>query len=241
MTLEVRGLCVGYGDIAVVSDVSLSVNEGEAVCLVGPNGAGKSTTVRGIIGLNRPTSGSIVWNGHDLTTRSASVRAHSGIALVPEGRHVFPQLTVQQNLQVAARVVRGRKSAPTDRLAAAYERFPELAGRCRQHAGLLSGGEQQMLAIARALVQEPQLLIIDELSLGLAPIVVERVAHAVRQLVLEGLAVLLIEQHAALAVEICSRGYLMTGGTVQFGGPVSAMQGEGAFQDLYFGGREGHG
>ncbi|GAC1328866.1 MAG: ABC transporter ATP-binding protein [Mycobacteriales bacterium] len=235
MSLRVSGLAIGYGDVTIVRDMSLTVAPGEAVCLVGPNGAGKTTTLRGIIGLNRPLAGSIRWEGKDLTGRPAHERAHAGIALVPEGRHVFPQLSVLENLDVAARATGGRSGSVPDRITRAMERFPRLESRRSQLAGLLSGGEQQMLAIARALVQEPRLLMIDEMSLGLAPVVYEAVGDAVRQLVREGLAVLLVEQNAALAMDICDRGYLMAGGQILLQGSVEEMKHEDAVQSLYFG------
>lgn len=235
MTLQIRGLSIGYGDVTVVRDVDLTVGVGEAVCLVGPNGAGKTTTLRGIIGLNPALRGSISWEGQDLTHRPAYARARAGIALVPEGRHVFPQLTVTENLAVAARAAGRRSVSVAARIQLAIERFPRLTERRTQLAGLLSGGEQQMLAIARALVQDPRLLVIDEMSLGLAPVVSEYVADAVRQLVAEGLGVLLVEQNAALAMNICSRGYLMAGGQVLLQGTVEEMKQEDAMHGLYFG------
>lgn len=235
MTLEVRGADIGYGGITIVRGLDLHVEVGEAVCLVGPNGAGKTTTLRGIIGLNRPTSGSIVWEGQDLTHRPVHARAHAGIALVPEGRHVFPQLTVAENLEVAVRALGRRGGRLRERLDQAMERFPRLKDRRDQPAGLLSGGEQQMLAIARALVQEPRMLVIDEMSLGLAPVIYEAVGDAVRGLVSEGLGVLLVEQNAALAMDICDRGYLMSGGQVLLEGTVDQMRAEDSVQSLYFG------
>lgn len=233
MRLEVENLSVGYGDVSVVRDVDLHVEVGEAVCLVGPNGAGKTTTLRGIMGLTKPTSGVVRWDGADHASKAAWSRAHSGIALVPEGRHVFGPLTVGENLEVAVRAVGGKRVGA--RIDSAFDRFPRLRERRGQLGGLLSGGEQQMLAIARALVQEPRLLVIDEMSLGLAPVIYEQVGEAVRGLVSDGLGVLMVEQNAALAMSLCSRGYLMAGGEILLGGTVEEMSHEDAVAHLYFG------
>lgn len=235
--LEIKGAEIGYGPVPVVRGLDLSVSPGEAVCLVGPNGAGKSTSIRGVLGLNRLSAGSVHWRGKDISRTATHRRAKLGIGVVPEGRRVFPQLTVQENLEVSARV--RRSSDVAGRVEFALDRFPQLAGRTRQMGGLLSGGEQQMLAIARALVQEPELLLIDELSLGLAPVIYEQVGEAVKSLAADGLGVLLVEQNAMLAMKICTRGYLMSGGCVVLSGTVEEMGHESMMQDLYLGGLEG--
>lgn len=232
--LEVTSAQIGYGPVTVVQDLSLSVGQGEAVFLIGPNGAGKSTTLRGIMGLNKLTAGSVRWDGDDITALPAHRRAKRGIALVPEGRHVFPQLTVAENLDVAARTV-----GATDvkaRLDEVYSVFPRLAERRGQMAGLLSGGEQQMLAIGRALSQRPKLLVIDELSLGLAPVVYQQVGDVVREIARSGLSVLLVEQNARLAMRICSRGYLLSHGDVVLAGTVDELEANDQMRDLYLGG-----
>ncbi|MDQ6523940.1 ABC transporter ATP-binding protein [Nocardioides sp. LHD-245] len=232
--LELRNARIGYGPVTVVEDLSLQVGDGEAVFLIGPNGAGKSTTLRGISGLNRLESGSLIWDGDDVTRLPANRRAARGIAVVPEGRHVFPQLSVQENLEVAARAVdRTDVASRTDEV---YDLFPRLRERRQSFAGLLSGGEQQMLAIGRALAQRPRLLIIDELSLGLAPVIYQQVGETVRQLAATGLSVLLVEQNARLAMRICSRGYLLAHGEVVLSGTVEELEQTDQMRDLYLGG-----
>lgn len=232
--LEVESAAIGYGPVTVVQDLSLSVSEGEAVFLIGPNGAGKSTTLRGILGLNKLTRGSVRWDGRDITSMPAHRRAEMGIALVPEGRRVFPQLTVAENLDVASRAVRATDVKA--RIDEVYSVFPRLAERSSQAAGLLSGGEQQMLAIGRALSQRPKLLVIDELSLGLAPVVYQQVGDVVRELARSGLSVLLVEQNARLAMGICSRGYLLSHGDVVLCGTVAELEANDQMRDLYLGG-----
>lgn len=232
--LEVESAAIGYGPVTVVQNLSLSVGQGEAVFLIGPNGAGKSTTLRGIMGLNKLTRGSVRWDGKDITSMPAHRRADVGIALVPEGRHVFPQLTVAENLDVACRAVRA--SDVKARLDEVFSIFPRLAERRSQVAGLLSGGEQQMLAIGRALSQRPKLLVIDELSLGLAPVVYQQVGEVVREIARSGLSVLLVEQNARLAMRICSRGYLMSHGDIVLAGTVAELEANDQMRDLYLGG-----
>ena len=232
--LELKNARIGYGPVSVVHDLTISVGASEAVFLVGPNGAGKSTTLRGIIGHNPLTSGSITWEGKDISRLAPHKRARLGIALVPEGRHVFPLLSVLENLEVAARV--GPNTRVKERIEGIFDRFPRLAVRRGQRAGLLSGGEQQMLAIGRALVQEPRLLVIDELSLGLAPVVYQQVGESVRDLARDGLSVLLVEQNAVLAMKICSRGYLLSRGTAVLEGTVEELKTKSEMRDLYLGG-----
>lgn len=232
--LEVESAAIGYGPVTVVQNLSLSVGQGEAVFLIGPNGAGKSTTLRGIMGLNKLTRGSVRWDGKDITSMPAHRRADVGIALVPEGRHVFPQLTVAENLDVACRAVRA--SDVKARLDEVFSIFSRLAERRSQVAGLLSGGEQQMLAIGRALSQRPKLLVIDELSLGLAPVVYQQVGEVVREIARSGLSVLLVEQNARLAMRICSRGYLMSHGDIVLAGTVAELEANDQMRDLYLGG-----
>jgi branched-chain amino acid transport system ATP-binding protein len=232
--LELKNAKIGYGPVSVVHDLSITVGSSEAVFLVGPNGAGKSTTLRGIIGHNPLSSGSVTWEGQDITKLAPHKRARLGIAVVPEGRHVFPHLTVLENLEVSARVASSQRV--TQRIDEAFARFPRLAERRSQPGGLLSGGEQQMLAISRALVQEPRLLVIDELSLGLAPVIYQQVGESVRDLAAGGLAVLLVEQNAVLAMKICSRGYLLSRGTAVLEGTVEELKAKPEMRDLYLGG-----
>lgn len=232
--LELHDACIGYGPVMVVNDLSLSVGSGEAVFLIGANGAGKSTTLRGIAGLNPLADGKVMWDGTDITKVPTHRRAALGMAVVPEGRHVFPQLTVRENLEVAARAV--DRHQVDERVSEVFDLFPRLTDRQASLGGLLSGGEQQMLAIGRALTQRPKLLVIDELSLGLAPVIYQHVGDTVRELAEGGLSVLLVEQNARLAMRICSRGYLLSHGRVVLAGTVDELNQTDEMRDLYLGG-----
>ena len=206
--LEIEGLVAGYDGAPVVRNLDLTVGESEVVALLGANGAGKSTTLRAISGIVKPLEGRLLYQGEDLTAMSPSARARAGIAHVPEGRGIFYGLTVAEHFRLTHR---GEKLDPE----IAYGYFPALRELQNRPAGLLSGGEQQMLAVGRALAREPTLLLLDELSLGLAPVIVERLLPVVRRHAVEnGCAVLLVEQHVHLALEFAHRGYILSHGEI---------------------------
>jgi branched-chain amino acid transport system ATP-binding protein len=206
-TLEIDGLTVFYGKRRALEEVTLSVGAGEIVTILGANGAGKSTTLRAVSGLVRPREGRIRYEGRDITRAAADQIVAAGICQVPEGRDIFPDFTVTENLLVGAHTV--PRAAVADRLEAALEQFPVLRERRHQRAGTLSGGEQQMLAIARALVARPRLLLLDEPSLGLAPLVLREIFRVIARINRDGMAVLLVEQNARRALELASRAYVL--------------------------------
>ena len=211
--LEVRGLKVSYGGINAVKGVDLDVAEGELVTLIGANGAGKTTTLKALAGLLRPAAGRIHYNGVDITARPAFELVRQGLALVPEGRGVFGRLTVEENLAMGAYSRRDRARITTD-FDRVYGLLPRLAERRRQPGGTLSGGEQQMLAIGRALMSRPRMLLLDEPSMGLAPLMVQTIFETIRAITAEGVTLLLVEQNAKLALETCHRGYVMESGLI---------------------------
>lgn len=222
--LEITGLTVAYGSLRAVQGIDLRAEEGELVTLVGANGAGKSSTLAAIAGLIRPESGTISYQGRTVTAQAPESLVRQGLCLVPEGRHILAGLTVQENLLLGAAGRRGRRTIAAD-LAAACDRFPILGERRKQHAGLLSGGEQQQLAIARALMARPRMLLLDEPSLGLAPKMVDLVLSTISALRAEGMTILLVEQNAAQAMAISDRGYVMRGGRVIRSGTAAQLAG----------------
>ena len=208
--LELRDIRAAYGTIEVIHGVDLEVGAGEVVALLGSNGGGKSTLMNVISGLHAPSTGTITFNGADVTTTSASARVKQGICAIPEGRGIFPNLTVRENLRLTTYA--GVTAAQVE--AIAYDRFPRLAERKNQLAGTMSGGEQQMLALARAFVVNPKLLILDELSMGLAPLIVEDLYSRVAALAAEGLALLVVEQFARTILPLATRAAIMAHGVI---------------------------
>ena len=233
--LEVRNLSVAYGNIHAVREASMELGEGEQVCLIGANGAGKSTTVRTISGLLRPRAGTITFLGERLDGHPAHAVLKRGIAQCPEGRRIFPEMTVQENLEMGA-YVRGRAGADPDDLERVFHHFPRLQERARQLGGTLSGGEQQMLAIARALMSSPRLLLLDEPSLGLAPTMVETVFRVIEEIRRQGVTVLMVEQNAALALRMADRAYVMESGRIALEGPARDLLDNAEVRRAYLGG-----
>ena len=232
--LALEKLEVAYGGIRAVKGIDLAVEAGEMVCLIGANGAGKSTTLRAITGLVRAAAGSIRYDGADISSLRVHEIARRGLAMVPEGRGVFPQLTIEENLAMGAYARTDKAGIRTD-LAHAFALFPRLAERRRQTAGTLSGGEQQMLAIARALMSRPKLLLLDEPSMGLAPLMVERIFEVIREIAAEGVTMLLVEQNARLALEVSHRGYVLDGGLVTLSGPARDLLHDPRIREAYLG------
>jgi branched-chain amino acid transport system ATP-binding protein len=230
--LEVSDIHAHYGSIEALKGVSLEVAEGEVVTLIGSNGAGKSTTLRSISGLTPATSGAIVFAGEEITRVPAHDVVGLGIALSPEGRHVFPRMTVRENLDLGA-YLRGRDIGEDfDRV---YELFPRLKEREKQKAGTMSGGEQQMLAIGRALMARPKLLMLDEPSMGIAPILVQRIYETITEINRSGVAILLVEQNANYALDVSKRGYVLETGRIVLKGESAALRDDPEVQRAYLG------
>jgi branched-chain amino acid transport system ATP-binding protein len=220
--LEVEGLQASYGEAIALSGVNLRLDPGEVVCVVGPNGAGKSTLVNAIAGMHRATRGRILMDGTDLSRVAGHRVCEAGIAVVPEGRRLFPKMTVLENLELGA-YRSGARAARDERLGWVYELFPRLAERPRQVAGSLSGGEQQMVAIGRALMASPSVLLMDEPSLGLAPVVVDEVFSTIGAIHEAGVSVLLVEQNVDRALRLATRGYLLSEGRVVLEGSTADL------------------
>jgi branched-chain amino acid transport system ATP-binding protein len=231
--LEVEDIRTRYGNIEALKGVSLTVDEGEVVTLIGSNGAGKSTTLRSITGLTPAFSGSIVFEGQDITRAPAQDVVGRGIALSPEGRHCFSRMTVRENLDMGA--YRRRGSEIGEDLDRVYSLFPRLHEREHQKAGTMSGGEQQMLAIGRALMARPRLLLLDEPSMGIAPILVQRIYETIGEINKTGVAILLVEQNANYALEISRRGYVLETGRVVLANDSSELRNDPEVQRAYLG------
>ena len=232
--LALESLEVAYGGIRAVKGIDVTVEKGETVCLIGANGAGKTTTLRAITGLVRPKAGRIRYEGQEIAGLKVHEIARRGLALVPEGRGIFGQLTIDENLAMGAYTRRDRGQVAAD-IERAFTLFPRLKERRGQVAGTLSGGEQQMLAIARAMMSRPRLLLLDEPSMGLAPLMVEKIFQVIRTIASEGVTMLLVEQNARLALEASHRGYVLEGGVVALSGPSASLLHDPRIREAYLG------
>jgi branched-chain amino acid transport system ATP-binding protein len=233
--LEIRDLAVAYGPIAALRGVSMTLAAGEIVTVIGANGAGKSTLLRSIGGLLRPQSGEILLDGAAIARRPSSELVKRGLALVPEGRHVFPEMTVRENLDLGAYYRSDRAGIARD-LEHVLQTFPILREKLRHPGGGLSGGQQQMLAIGRALMSKPRLLMLDEPSLGLAPAIVQLLGRIIRALNAEGTSILLVEQNARMALRLAHRGYVLANGRITRTGTGAELLADPVVQDSYLGG-----
>lgn len=234
MMLKLNDIHTYYGNIRAVRGISIEVNAGEKVCMIGANGAGKSTTLMTISGVNAPIEGSIEFEGKDITTTSAEERVTFGISQVPEGRLIFPDMTVLENLELGSYIRKDTVEIKSD-LDKIFVYFPVLAERRRQRGGSLSGGEQQMLAIGRSLMSNPRLLLLDEPSLGLAPLIVKQIFEIIEQINEEGTTILLVEQNAQLALNVTDRGYVMETGEITIDGTSSDLLADERVRQAYLG------
>ena len=232
--LSLKNVHVGYGGIKAVKGIDLEVNAGELVTLIGANGAGKTTTLKAIVGLLRPTQGTIEYDGLSILEHPSHRIASKGLVLVPEGRGVFPSLTIEENLRMGAYIRNDHHAIAAD-IEHKFQLFPRLKERAKQTAGTLSGGEQQMLAISRALMARPKLLLLDEPSMGLAPIMVQKIFEVVRDVSKSGMTILLIEQNAKLALQISQRGYVMDGGLITLADQSKALLANPKVREAYLG------
>jgi len=232
--LEIKDLEVSFGGITALKGISLTVNDGEIVTLIGANGAGKTTTLRTVSGLVKPRAGQVLVDGKDVTRLSAQARVKRGLVQVPEGRRVFPQMSVLENLELGA-YLRKDKGVAGD-LDDVFARFPRLADRRKQHAGTLSGGEQQMLAIGRALMSRPRILLLDEPSMGLAPLLVQEIFSIVSEINAGGTTVLLVEQNANMALQVADRGYVLETGRIVLAGTAAELTSTDEVKRAYLGG-----
>ncbi|MBI4094633.1 MAG: ABC transporter ATP-binding protein [Candidatus Liptonbacteria bacterium] len=232
MLLSIKNLKSGYGDIEVLRGVSIEVGEGEIVCLIGPNGAGKTTVLKSVMGLATKTGGEILWKGRDISKLPTHALLEEGIGFVPQGRLVFPSLTVRENLEMGGYLLNHRETREKN-LESVLGRFPALKKYAKTRAGSLSGGEQQMLAIGRALMMTPELLMLDEPSLGLSPKITEEVYEKLMELHESGTILLIVEQNVRLVLRHASRGYLLSNGEVRFAGTAKELGSEKIMHEAY--------
>jgi branched-chain amino acid transport system ATP-binding protein len=233
--LEIKDLYVSYGMMEVLHGVSVNVEDDELVSIIGPNGAGKTTLIKTVMGLVKPTSGSIIYNGQDITHLPAHKRAALGIGYVPEGRRVFGKLSVEDNLKMGAYELKDKDQIRKN-MDMVYDIFPRLGERAKQLASTMSGGEQQMLAIGRALMLNPRMLLIDEVSMGLMPIMVNTCFEVIKKLNDEGITVLVVEQNANKALKIADRGYVLETGNIVLSDTAENMRKDDTVQKAYLGG-----
>lgn len=232
--LEVKNLKVAYGGIHAVKGIDLEIKQGELVALIGANGAGKTTTLKTLVGMVKPAEGDIVFNGQSITRTPPHEHVSQGLVMVPEGRGIFSRLTVEENLLMGA-YVRNDKAVIAQDLEHVYSLFPRLKERMKQLAGTLSGGEQQMVAIGRALMSRPKLLLLDEPSMGLAPIIVQKIFEIIRMISNEGVTILLVEQNAKLALQTAHRGYVMESGRISLADTAANLLANTKIQEAYLG------
>jgi branched-chain amino acid transport system ATP-binding protein len=233
--LQVENLTTFYGKIAALNNISFQVETGKIVTLLGNNGAGKSTTLKTISGLIKPTTGKVIFNGEDITGKPAHEIAQRGMIHIPEGRHIFKDLTVLENLELGAYTLKDKRELKR-RLRNVFERFPILKERMKQQGGTLSGGEQQMLAIGRGLMLGPKLLLMDEPSMGIAPLIVRDITHIVRSLHADGTTLLLVEQNAKMALGLADYGYVLDTGNIVLEGPGVELRNDEKVIKAYLGG-----
>lgn len=233
--LEVKDLSVYYGVICALKGISFEVNEGEIVSLIGANGAGKTTTMQSTVGLIPKKSGSVIFDGHDITKTPCHKIVHMGMTQVPEGRRIFQELTVYENLMMGAYTIKDKNAFKTD-LESIFGRFPRLAERRNQIAGTLSGGEQQMLAMSRAIMCHPRLLMLDEPSMGLSPLLVDQVFEIIKDINRDGTTILLVEQNAGKSLAISDRAYVLENGSIVLSGTGAELAASEQVQKAYLGG-----
>ncbi|HJV07412.1 MAG TPA: ABC transporter ATP-binding protein [Chromobacteriaceae bacterium] len=233
--LEVKNLQVAYGGIHAVKGIDFHIDQGELVTLIGANGAGKTTTLKTLVGMVKKSGGSIVYDGQDTGAIASHNFVRHGLAMVPEGRGIFGKLTVEENLHMGA-FYRNDNQAIATEIERVYELFPRLKERYKQLAGTLSGGEQQMVAMGRAMLSKPKLLLLDEPSMGLAPIIVEKIFEIIQMIAKEGVTMLLVEQNAKLALEVSQRGYVMESGRITMSGPAQELLDDERVRNAYLGG-----